>query len=215
MDDGLPSNMVYGVAQDDRGFMWFGTDSGLSRYDGYEFTNYSLEDGLPDTEILNFFKDSEDRIWFYTLNGKIGFVHNDSIFNSKNTKWLRELDFDSRITSIVEVDKKVYITAIGSTYKVLSGTKVQMFDVGESADLIICYCNEQINLILQSVSKKGIYKIDKNVGDFTLEKALNNNPSVSALTYPLCFKNNIYAFNYSFTINGVIKVNDLSFYYRP
>ncbi|MEO9869196.1 sensor histidine kinase [Ekhidna sp.] len=215
VDDGLPSNMVYGVAQDDRGFMWFGTDSGLSRYDGYEFTNYSLEDGLPDTEILNFFKDSEDRIWFYTLNGKIGFVHNDSIFNSKNTKWLRELDFDSRITSIVEVDKKVYITAIGSTYKVLSGTKVQMFDVGESADLIICYCNEQINLILQSVSKKGIYKIDKNVGDFTLEKALNNNPSVSALTYPLCFKNNIYAFNYSFTINGVIKVNDLSFYYRP
>jgi len=38
--DGLPSNSVSAIVQDNRGFMWFGTRNGLVRYDGYSFRNY-------------------------------------------------------------------------------------------------------------------------------------------------------------------------------
>jgi ligand-binding sensor domain-containing protein len=41
--DGLAHQEVYDVYQDSRGFMWMATRSGLSRYDGYKFTNFTKE----------------------------------------------------------------------------------------------------------------------------------------------------------------------------
>ncbi|MBR1394625.1 MAG: response regulator [Prevotella sp.] len=42
--DGLSSNTVRCMLQDQRGYLWFGTSNGLSRYDGYHFVNFSPED---------------------------------------------------------------------------------------------------------------------------------------------------------------------------
>ncbi len=39
-EDGLSQSKVTAILQDSRGFMWIGTQSGLNRYDGYEFTIY-------------------------------------------------------------------------------------------------------------------------------------------------------------------------------
>ena len=38
--DGLPSQSLKSVVQDQQGYMWLGTQFGLSRFDGYEFKNY-------------------------------------------------------------------------------------------------------------------------------------------------------------------------------
>jgi ligand-binding sensor domain-containing protein len=45
--DGLADSHVEVTFQDSQGFMWFGTNDGLSRYDGYRFTNYRHEPGNP------------------------------------------------------------------------------------------------------------------------------------------------------------------------
>jgi ligand-binding sensor domain-containing protein len=42
MSNGLPDNKVMGVFQDSRGFMWFGSNAGLTRFDGVNFRNYFL-----------------------------------------------------------------------------------------------------------------------------------------------------------------------------
>ena len=42
MDDGLPSNAVRNIVQDDFGFIWFGTDNGLCRYDGTTIQQYRI-----------------------------------------------------------------------------------------------------------------------------------------------------------------------------
>jgi ligand-binding sensor domain-containing protein len=39
-DDGLPHNSINKIVRDSRGFLWFCTGDGLSRFDGYTFTNY-------------------------------------------------------------------------------------------------------------------------------------------------------------------------------
>ena len=44
-DDGLSHNSVYAIHQDRRGFLWFGTQDGLNRYDGYNFKVYKNEIG--------------------------------------------------------------------------------------------------------------------------------------------------------------------------
>ena len=47
--DGLARDYITCIEQDSRGFLWFCTAEGLSRFDGYQFTNYRVEQGLPAT----------------------------------------------------------------------------------------------------------------------------------------------------------------------
>lgn len=44
VNDGLSNNTVYNIHKDRSGFIWLGTDVGLSKYDGYHFTNYQLRE---------------------------------------------------------------------------------------------------------------------------------------------------------------------------
>ena len=47
LDDGLSQSAVMSIWQDAEGFMWFGTENGLNRYNGYEFEQFSRERGNP------------------------------------------------------------------------------------------------------------------------------------------------------------------------
>lgn len=67
--DGLPSSIVYRCAQDHRGFMWFGTESGISRFDGKNFRNFSIPDGLTETEILDIFCAANGELWLIPFGG--------------------------------------------------------------------------------------------------------------------------------------------------
>ena len=44
--DGLPQNTVYDIQQDQDGYIWFATQVGAARYDGYEFDFYNTSNGL-------------------------------------------------------------------------------------------------------------------------------------------------------------------------
>src|SRR5215467_5968427 len=46
VSDGLAHSHVTAIHQDRKGYLWFGTWEGLSRFDGYRFTNYGERDGL-------------------------------------------------------------------------------------------------------------------------------------------------------------------------
>ncbi|MFU8861413.1 MAG: ATP-binding protein [Cyclonatronaceae bacterium] len=49
--DGLPSGFIWNMMQDQNGFIWIGTNAGLSRYDGYQFTNYRPNPEDPDALV--------------------------------------------------------------------------------------------------------------------------------------------------------------------
>ncbi|MDR0697792.1 MAG: response regulator [Tannerella sp.] len=73
--DGLSHNTVYCSLQDSRGFVWFGTDDGLNRFDGYSFRIFRRDDRpgsdktLQNDRIISLFEDSSGRIWVCTLGG--------------------------------------------------------------------------------------------------------------------------------------------------
>ncbi len=69
--NGLPSNAILDIMQDSKGYMWFATQNGVSRFDGYSFKNFSIEDGLPSNYVNCLFEDSKGNIWLGTEYGGI------------------------------------------------------------------------------------------------------------------------------------------------
>lgn len=73
LDQGLSQATVYCILQDSKGFMWFGTQDGLNKYDGYAFKVYRTEDDNPKSlshiYINTLFEDSEGMLWIGTNGG--------------------------------------------------------------------------------------------------------------------------------------------------
>ena len=89
VEDGLPSNMVYQVYRDNKGFLWFGTDKGVARYNGIKFEVFTTFNGLPDNEIFFFREDQYGRLWLGTLNGELCYYKDDTFHTAANTPFLR------------------------------------------------------------------------------------------------------------------------------
>ena len=71
--DGLPNNVVNKIVRDSRGFLWFCTGEGLSRFDGYSFTNYGVDQGLPHTMVNDFLEARSGELWIATNGGLVLF----------------------------------------------------------------------------------------------------------------------------------------------
>ena len=74
-EDGLVSNAVSGIYQDDLGYLWIATWNGLSRYDGYHFYNYrtgnaSRIDNLHN-RILDLVIDQSQNVWMRMYDGRV------------------------------------------------------------------------------------------------------------------------------------------------
>jgi ligand-binding sensor domain-containing protein/two-component sensor histidine kinase len=67
--DGLPSNQISCNRKDSHGFLWFCTPEGLSRFDGYTFTNYGVDQGLPDRVVTDFLETKSGGYWVGTVRG--------------------------------------------------------------------------------------------------------------------------------------------------
>src|SRR5690349_13365973 len=67
--DGLANNVVNRVVRDSRGFLWFCTREGLSRFDGYSFTNCGIEQGLPSAIVNDLLETREGVYWVATAGG--------------------------------------------------------------------------------------------------------------------------------------------------
>src|SRR5215475_7639964 len=67
--DGLLRDSASCLVQDSRGFLWFCTSDGLSRFDGYGFTNYTTGDGLPHRVVNDFLETRAGVYWVATNDG--------------------------------------------------------------------------------------------------------------------------------------------------
>ena len=80
--DGLAHGSIVSIYQDRKGFLWFGTFEGLSRFDGYGFVNYDRRDGLPHVFINHITEDRQGRLWVATNGGGVARLVDHSPENS-------------------------------------------------------------------------------------------------------------------------------------
>jgi ligand-binding sensor domain-containing protein len=67
--DGLAGNIVYSIAQEADGTLWFGTNHGVSRYDGKSFTNFDRKHGLVGDNVYAIAVDPKGGVWVGTKGG--------------------------------------------------------------------------------------------------------------------------------------------------
>ncbi len=67
--DGLAADTVYRVVADSRGFLWFCTADGLSRFDGYTFESFTTGQGLPDQRVSDVCETRGGELWVGTASG--------------------------------------------------------------------------------------------------------------------------------------------------
>ncbi len=104
-EDGLPGNWVEAILQDSQGFMWFGTDQGLCRYDGYEFRNFSGNpidtNSIGNNLIWSIIEDREECFWIGVNNGLYKLDYDSGKLTRFGTEfdlylgWFRLLNADS------------------------------------------------------------------------------------------------------------------------
>ena len=100
--DGLAGSTVYCMTQDKDGFLWFGTESGLSRFDGTHFKNFTKADGLPDNEIIQLFADSKGRVWISAFKKTICYYYKGKIYNITNDTLLTSIRMYDQVLQFVE-----------------------------------------------------------------------------------------------------------------
>ncbi len=105
---GLSNNTVYDLIQDRFGFLWFATDDGLNRFDGYEFNIFrndpADENTISGNSVWTIMEGSEGNIWIGTKNGWLNCY---DPLKEKIKKWKLESDIteENAITVIFE-DRK-------------------------------------------------------------------------------------------------------------
>lgn len=118
-DDGLCNNSVTEIFQDKYGFMWFGTENGLSKFDGYRFTNY-LNDPLDSLSISNDYimdikEDNYGDLWVATKNGLNKLNREYGTFKRYCSNESNENGLRHNFTTSILVDKEgdLWISTLG------------------------------------------------------------------------------------------------------
>jgi len=84
--DGLQHDVTYNIIQDSKGHIWIATDDGLSKFDGQDFRNYTLKEGLTSNYVMDIEEISANKYALATWGGGLHFLENDSIYKNLNFK---------------------------------------------------------------------------------------------------------------------------------
>ena len=127
--DGLMHNSIRFSFQDSRGYMWFGTNNGLYKYNGYEFKIYNNELGnkysLIGNRITSISEDSSGKVWIGTNKGLC-------TYNRDSDSFVRDL-YNSEISSYFNFHNFINTIFIDTLDNIWIGTPQGLYNLKKSS----------------------------------------------------------------------------------
>ena len=127
--DGLMHNSIRFSFQDSRGYMWFGTNNGLYKYNGYEFKIYNNELGnkysLIGNRITSISEDSSGKVWIGTNKGLC-------TYNRDSDSFVRDL-YNSEISSYFTFHNFINTIFIDALDNIWLGTPEGLYNLKKSS----------------------------------------------------------------------------------
>lgn len=142
IEDGLSSNSITEILQDNKGFIWFSSANGLNRYDGssvkiYKFDSWNNE--KIDNNIISMCKDNQDCLWLSYPKGLYK-------FNLKTENLEKILNFN-----IINLTFDSTLNSIWGNYN------NSLFRLNTSTNKLQTYTHDSLNL--NSIPKTGLMEI--------------------------------------------------------
>ena len=129
MNDGLAANAVRNIVQDRNGFIWFGTDNGLCRYDGVKVQHYRINE-LGGNQYISSLLVTDDGLYVGTEKGVFLLSFERQSFEKQN------LDIHSAVTSMtLDKESVLWISTLGQgVWQMIQKTsKVNHYDFKETS----------------------------------------------------------------------------------
>lgn len=102
---------------DKKGYTWFSTGGGISRYDGYTFKHFEAKDGLPDPVVIHTYEDYKGRIWIIPLSGVLSYLEEGVIREYKyNAQVGPLLNYDNLSSIYVDTLDNLHLGTYGQGY---------------------------------------------------------------------------------------------------
>ncbi len=183
VNEGLSQSTVYCIIQDDKGFIWLGTQNGLNRFDGYDFDNIRITkngNNILENRINCIEKDNQGNLWVGTYFGLYIYdTHNErfdyNYFSDSNTifknKKISGLFSDS-IYMYVITQNAILRTSIKKGKTEI----IQAFSNNKGKAILPFYKTPMIkkkDLVYFGVNK-GLYVLDKKTDSINIDARYNN-----------------------------------------
>jgi len=173
---GLPHDyLFYSILQDSRGFMWFGSENGLHRYDGYEFTNFyhDTDDStsISGNAVFYIMEDFDKNLWVATNKGVCIYDWNSNSF--KHVPFIesedsRQNSYNCYSTYLLQVrNKNIYLSTNNYLYQYDVSRKIfvpfsimQKFPEVNRFVAIRTMAEDKNEDLWLSTQEKGLYFLD-------------------------------------------------------
>lgn len=176
--NGLAGNEVYEVIQDKKGYIWFCTNRGVSRFDGKKFVNFSNSNGLAENSILGLYEGKDGKIWCRGVSGTISYVENNEAHDIEAripTYYANSLVTDDRNNLWVGSQSSGVYYKISPPYKKENLTTFTQ----ESVRLQILRIGDDI-IFSRSTSPEGVMIQDTSGKSLAESQFINQNPNLRA-----------------------------------
>lgn len=173
VEDGLSQTMVYAILQDKQGFMWFGTQNGLNRYDGKSFKVYKRdafnENGIQSNAIFSLAEDENGILWIGTDEGVQLYDHNTESFSMLSLVSPQGDIVEGVVRSMLsDSDGNMWIGVSGwGVVRVSSQKEMSFYSLKEylqKGNGIQSLCLDKDGNLWIATHQQGVLKLDTNTG---------------------------------------------------
>jgi signal transduction histidine kinase/streptogramin lyase len=173
--DGLASSLVFGIAQDERGYIWVATTEGLSRFDGREFVSFDYSSGLRDQRLSTLARDRKGRLWLGSEQGVSvwdGFtVRNYGVADGVGAGTVWSIVFGA--------DDRAWIATQGGGVTSYDGSRFHTFGLADGlpSNRIYSLFVDSRGRLWVGTRDKGIAVVDVSAGKFRVTQTWNGDGS--------------------------------------
>lgn len=156
-ESGLANNIVQCITKDGDGNMWFGTQGGVSKFDGQYFANYTTTEGLIDNNVLSIAVDADNVVWIGTENG-LSYIEGSTVTS------INKVEEPAESLGVYPNPAKKHITI--ELPKTVSKGDLRI--INTSGSVVLAENNYQGQQLNISALESGLYFVQLNVGGNSL-----------------------------------------------
>jgi ligand-binding sensor domain-containing protein/serine phosphatase RsbU (regulator of sigma subunit) len=185
--DGLVHSIVKTIFRDSRGYIWFGTQGGVSRFDGKHFVNFTEKNGLPGNDITSINEDGKGNIWIATYGFGVACYDGTSFKiyqEDKDKKNLKALPHNTVYAVFPDKDGAMLISTFGGGLARFNGKDFDVFNEknGLPATQLLKGTCDTKGLAWFGTRGKGVFSFDgKKFTNYTSDNGLTATSYYSVL----------------------------------